>query len=61
MIKARDDKINQVKTELDQLNHEMSDQLAQINKKMMFVMDEKDHQIKVNCCYCVARLKQNCI
>ena len=30
------------------MNQEMSDQLAQINKKMMLVMDEKDHQIKVN-------------
>ena len=47
-IKARDDKINQVKKELDQLNHEMSDQMAQVNKKMMLVMNEKDHQIKVH-------------
>ena len=47
-IKARDDKINQVKKELDQLTHEMSDQMAEINKKMMLVMGEKDHQIKVH-------------
>ena len=26
---------------------EMNDQMQQINKKMMLVMDEKDHQIKV--------------
>ena len=36
------------KKELNEMNQEMSDQLAQINKKMMLVMDEKDHQIKVN-------------
>ena len=47
-IKTRDDKINQVKKELDLLNHEMSDQMAETNKKMMLVMNEKDHQIKVH-------------
>ena len=43
----RDDKISQLKKELDSMTTEMNDQMQQINKKMMLVMDEKDHQIKV--------------
>ena len=43
----RDDKIAQLKKELDSMTTEMNDQMQQINKKMMLVMDEKDHQIKV--------------
>merc|ERR1712134_222010 len=45
-IKVRDDKISQLKKELDSMTTEMNDQMQQINKKMMLVMDEKDHQIK---------------
>ena len=46
-IKVRDDKISQLKKELDSMTTEMNDQMQQLNKKMMLVMDEKDYQIKV--------------
>jgi len=45
-IKVRDDKISQLKKELDSMTTEMNDQMQQLNKKMMLVMDEKDYQIK---------------
>jgi len=45
-IKTRDEKINQLKQEIEMLHTEMTDKLAETNKKMMLVMDEKERQIK---------------
>ena len=48
-LKNRDDKINQLKKEIDHLKEDRNDEMIRLNKKMELVMDEKDHQIKVNC------------
>lgn len=45
-LKSRDDKINQLTKQIEQLNQEMEDQVGEINKKMLLVLNDKDHQIK---------------
>ena len=46
-LKQRDDRINNLKTELENVTQKMNKELTALNQKMEFIMDEKDHQIKV--------------
>jgi len=45
-LKQRDDRINNLKTELENVTQKMNKELTALNQKMEFIMDEKDHQIK---------------
>ena len=46
-VKARDERIADLKAEIENVKQKMSKELAAVNQKMAFIMDEKDHQIKV--------------
>ena len=46
-VKARDERIADLKAEIENVKQKMSKELAAVNQKMEFIMDEKDHQIKV--------------
>ena len=47
-LKQRDDRINNLKTELENVTRLKNQELANLTQKMEFIMDEKDHQIKVS-------------
>ena len=46
-VQIRDQRITELKTELENIKSRMTKELAAANQKMAFIMDEKDHQIKV--------------
>ena len=50
-VKARDERIADLKAEIENVKQKMSKELAAVNQKMAFIMDEKDHQIKVFCSF----------
>jgi len=45
-VQIRDQRITELKTELENIKSRMTKELAAANQKMAFIMDEKDHQIK---------------
>ena len=47
-LEQRDQRIDQLKTELENVTRLKNQELANLTQKMEFIMDEKDHQIKVN-------------
>lgn len=48
-VKQRDERIQDLKAEVENVKQKMSKELAAVNQKMAFIMDDKDHQIKVFC------------
>ena len=47
-LEQRDQRIDQLKTELENVTRLKNQELANLTQKMEFIMDEKDHQIKVS-------------
>ena len=47
-LKSRDDKISLLQSQLDHYQQDRDEEMVRLNKKMELVMNEKDHQIKVN-------------
>merc|ERR1712123_277170 len=45
-VKQRDERIQDLKAEVENVKQKMSKELAAVNPKMAFIMDDKDHQIK---------------
>jgi len=45
-LEQRDQRIDQLKTELENVTRLKNQELANLTQKMEFIMDEKDHQIK---------------
>merc|ERR1711892_1113769 len=45
-VKQRDERIQDLKAEVENVKQKMSKELAAVNQKMAFIMDDKDHQIK---------------
>lgn len=46
-VKQRDDRIQDLKAEIENVKQKMSKELVAVNQKMAYIMDDKDHQIKV--------------
>lgn len=46
-IKNRDERINQLKFEIESIIQQKNKEIDALSQKMLSVMDEKDHQIKV--------------
>ena len=46
-IKNRDERINQLKYEIESVIQQKNKEIDALSQKMLSVMDEKDHQIKV--------------
>ena len=47
-IKNRDERINQLKYEIESVIQQKNKEIDALSQKMLSVMDEKDHQIKVS-------------
>ena len=46
-LEQRDQRIDNLRTELENVTRLKNQELANLTQKMEFIMDEKDHQIKV--------------
>lgn len=54
-IKNRDERINQLKYEIESVIQQKNKEIDALSQKMLSVMDEKDHQIKVTFDGCTLR------